>query len=80
MDFIYTLDILSDKIPLIFQREIYASACLLGGFTYLILKQTQMDEDIIFIISASVIVSVRLIAVKYHLELPKIKDDLFTKH
>lgn len=73
-------DILSDKIPLIFQREIYASACLLGGFTYLILKQTQMDENIIFIISASVIVSVRLIAVKYHLELPKIKDDLFTKH
>ena len=73
-------DILSDKIPLIFQREIYASACLLGGFTYLILKQTQMDENIIIIISASVIVSVRLIAVKYHLELPKIKDDLFTKH
>lgn len=73
-------DILSDKIPLIFQREIYASACLLGGFTYLILKQTQMDENIIFIISASVIISVRLIAVKYHLELPKIKDDLFTKH
>lgn len=73
-------DILSDKIPLIFQREIYASACLLGGFTYLILKQTQMDENIIFILSASVIVSVRLIAVKYHLELPKIKDDLFTKH
>lgn len=73
-------DILSDKIPLIFQREIYASACLLGGFTYLILKQTQMDENIIIIISASVIVSVRLIAVKYNLELPKIKDDLFTKH
>lgn len=73
-------DILSDKIPLIFQREIYASACLLGGFTYVILKQTQMDENIIFIISASVIVSVRLIAVKHHLELPKIKDDLFTKH
>ena len=67
-------DILSDKIPLIFQREIYASACLLGGFTYLILKQTQMDENIIIIISASVIVSVRLIAVKYNLELPKLKD------
>lgn len=73
-------DILTDKIPLIFQREIYASACLLGGFTYLMLKQTQIDDNIIFILSASVIVSVRLIAVKYHLELPKIKDDLFTKH
>ena len=73
-------DILTDKIPLIFQREVYASACLLGGFTYLMLKQTQIDDNIIFILSASVIVSVRLIAVKYHLELPKIKDDLFTKH
>ena len=73
-------DILTDKIPLIFQREIYASACLLGGFTYLMLKQIQIDDNIIFILSAFVIVSVRLIAVKYHLELPKIKDDLFTKH
>lgn len=73
-------DILTDKIPLIFQREIYASACLLGGFTYLILKQTQIDDNLVFVLSASVIVSVRLIAVKYHLELPKIKDDLFTKH
>ena len=73
-------DILTDKIPLIFQREIYASACLLGGFTYLMLKQTQIDDNIIFILSASVIITVRLIAVKYHLQLPKIKEDLFTKH
>lgn len=72
-------DILTDKIPLIFHKEIYASACLLGGFSYLLLKMTTVEDNFIFIISASVIVTVRLIAVKYHLELPKIKDDLFTK-
>lgn len=72
-------DVLTNKIPLIFEKEIYASACLAGGVTYLILSSFNISEDIIFIIAASVIVTVRLIAVKFHLQLPKIKDDLFGK-
>ena len=71
-------DVLTNKIPLIFEKEIYASACLSGGITYLILNYFGIPENVIFIIAASVIVIIRVIAVKFHLQLPKIKDDLFT--
>ena len=71
-------DVLTAKIPLIFEKEVYASACLTGGISYLILNYFKVDENINFIISAIVIASIRAIAVKFHLELPKIKNDLFT--
>ena len=71
-------DVLTAKIPLIFEKEVYASACLTGGISYLILHYFKVDENINFIISAIVIASIRAIAVKFHLELPKIKNDLFT--
>ena len=71
-------DVLTAKIPLIFEKEVYASACLAGGISYLILNYFKVDENINFIISAIVIASIRVIAVKFHLELPKIKNDLFT--
>ena len=71
-------DVLTAKIPLIFEKEVYASACLLGGINYLTLNYFKVDENINFIISAIVIASIRAIAVKFHLELPKIKNDLFT--
>ena len=70
-------DVLTNKVPLIFEKEIYASACLAGGVSYLILSQFKVSENIIFIISASVIVIIRVIAVKFRLQLPKIKDDVF---
>ena len=73
-------DVLTNKVPLIFEKEIYASACLAGGITYLTLNNFNVPENIIFIISASVVVLIRVIAVKFHLQLPKIKDDLFTKN
>ena len=71
-------DVLTAKIPLIFEKEVYASACLTGGISYLILNYFKVDENINFIISAIVIASIRAIAVKFHLELPKITNDLFT--
>ena len=73
-------DVLTAQVPLIFQKEIYASACLAGGLTYLILNNFRISENLIFIISATVIVLIRVISVKFHLQLPKIKDDLFTKN
>lgn len=69
-------DVLTNKIPLIFEKEIYASACLAGGISYLVLSYFDISEDIIFIISAIIIVIIRLVAVKFKLQLPRIKDDL----
>ena len=73
-------DVLTNKIPLIFEKEIYASACLIGGISYLLLTYFNMTENVIFVFSASIIVIIRVIAVKFELQLPKIKDDLFNKN
>lgn len=70
-------DVLTNKVPLIFEKEIYASACLAGGISYLILNYFKLPENIIFIFSGAIIVIIRVVAVKFHLQLPKIKDDLF---
>lgn len=72
-------DVLTNKIPLIFEKEIYASACLAGGFSYLLLSYFNISQNLIFITSAFVIVIIRVIAIKFQLQLPRIKDDLFTK-
>ena len=73
-------DVLTNKIPLIFEKEIYASACLVGGISYLLLTYFNMTENVIFIFFFSIIVIIRVIAVKFKLQLPKIKDDLFNKN
>lgn len=72
-------DVLTNKIPLIFEKEIYASACLAGGISYLSLSYFNISEDVNFIISASIIVVIRLVAVKFHLQLPRIKDNFLEK-
>ena len=72
-------DVLTAKVPLIFEKEIYASACLAGGVMYLILNHFRVQENINFIISALVVVIIRVVAVRFSLELPKIKVDLFKK-
>ena len=72
-------DILTNKVPLIFEKEIYASACLVGGVLYLSLDYFEVNQNVSFVFAATIIFTIRLVAVKFHLQLPKIKDDLFTK-
>lgn len=72
-------DVLTNEIPLIFKKEIYALACLCGGAVYLLAVKLSVSEPVSFIIGASVIIIIRSVVVKFHLELPKIKDDLFGK-
>lgn len=72
-------DVLTTQVPLIFKKEIYASACLSGGVVYLLLNMLKINSDLQFIISACIIILIRTVAVMYELELPKIKNDIFKK-
>ncbi len=63
-------DILLNNIPLIFQKEIYATACIVGGTIYMLLIH-QMDADVVKILAVTVVCAIRIIAVKYKLALPK---------
>jgi len=65
-------DILCSEIPIIFRKEIYATACILGGASYFLLLKTSLSPDIIVIISGSVVITVRLLAVVFKWSLPSI--------
>tara|TARA_R110001632_G_scaffold97176_1_gene203630 strand:+ start:2535 stop:3164 length:630 start_codon:yes stop_codon:yes gene_type:complete len=72
-------DVLTNQIPLIFKKEIYALACLLGGVVYLVAIKFLESSSVSFIIGVVVIILIRLVVVKFELELPKVKEDLFGK-
>lgn len=66
-------DVLCNEIPLIFHKEIYATACLFGGVLFLILQFLQVSQPITILISASSIFIVRTLSVRYKWALPKFK-------
>lgn len=66
-------DILCTEIPVIFRREIYATVCIAGGIVFFALKQINLEQDILYIITSVFMISFRLLAVKYHWYLPTMK-------
>jgi uncharacterized membrane protein YeiH len=65
-------DILLNRIPLIFRKEIYATACIVGGATFLLLTNfTTLSYTIIQVFTILLIVGIRTLAVKYHWRIPK---------
>jgi uncharacterized membrane protein YeiH len=65
-------DILLNRIPLIFRKEIYATAAIAGGIVYILLKNfSGLSEEINQILTILLIVSIRTLAVKYHWQMPK---------
>ncbi len=65
-------DILCNEIPVIFRKEIYATACILGGVVYFVLLQFPISTDWVFIISGAVVIVARLLVVKFKIQLPSI--------
>lgn len=64
-------DVLLNKLPLIFHREIYALACVAGGIAYHFLLQTGWDDNTLKVICILLIFLIRLVAVRYGLSLPR---------
>lgn len=65
-------DVLLNEIPLIFRKEIYATACLAGAAIYLLLLKTGLEEQTAGLISMGVIIAIRVLAVKLKWSLPRI--------
>lgn len=60
-----TRDIICNEIPLIFRKEVYALACLLGGVVFVLLMEISVPIRINILITAMVIIVLRLLAVKF---------------
>ncbi|QBA63746.1 trimeric intracellular cation channel family protein [Muriicola soli] len=65
-------DILCNEIPVIFRKEIYATACILGGGSYFLLTRLPIIDEYSFVASIIVVIGIRLLAVKYKIALPNI--------
>lgn len=64
-------DILCNRIPLVFQKEIYAGiAIIAGGLYYILIHYCNLNHLIASSITLVIGVSARLIAIKYRLSLP----------
>lgn len=63
-------DVLLNNVPLVFRKEIYAMASILGGLVYFLFRKIQLDEDVAKVVCILLIFVIRLIAVKYKLGLP----------
>ena len=69
-------DTLLNRIPLIFRKEIYATAAIVGGSLYIFLKNfSNFSETFIQITTIFFIVLIRTLAVKYHWQMPKFYRD-----
>ena len=63
-------DILCDEIPLIFRREIYVTACILGAISYLGFELLDFSLVLKTILSCSIIIIIRTLAVLKNWSIP----------
>lgn len=68
-------DILLNNVPIIFQKEIYAMASILGGLAYWGLMSIGVDMNVAVVVAFVVVCVIRLLAVKYHISLPVLKGE-----
>ncbi len=63
-------DVFINEIPLIFRKEIYAMACVVGGTVYFLCRLVGLDAYICQIVGGVSVFLVRILAVKYKICLP----------
>jgi len=65
-------DILCNEIPVIFRKEIYATACIMGGLSYFLLDALGSPDKYSYIVAILVVILIRLLAVRFGISLPNI--------
>lgn len=68
-------DILINEEPLFFRKDIYATACIAGGFVYWMCSFISSSPMIEQLACATTVITLRVLAVKYSWQLPTLKDD-----
>jgi uncharacterized membrane protein YeiH len=68
-------DILSNEVPLIFHKEVYASLSILGGITYLLLQETALPSNWAYVLTSTMVVVLRIFAVRRNWMIPKLYQE-----
>lgn len=64
-------DVLTNDIPMILRRDIYATAALAGAAAYLLLQLTALSSTFVIILSMGVVICLRFVAIQWGLHLPR---------
>ena len=68
-------DVFINEIPLIFRKEIYAMACVIGGVIFGICDYMELNMVVTHVLCGVSVFMTRILAVKYHICLPTLKGD-----
>ena len=63
-------DTLTHKKPIIFNKEVYATACLAGAILYLVMDNYGVERNVNFLFSSALIIAIRMIVIRFKIELP----------
>ncbi len=63
-------DVLLNEKPLIFRKDIYAMACIIGGAVFFICQNIGMLVGFSSLIGIVTVIAVRVLAVRFHIQLP----------
>ncbi len=64
-------DMMAAEVPLIFQKELYATLTLLGGLIYIFLYHFNVPESYVIFVASGFVFIARILSLKYNLSLPK---------
>lgn len=70
-------DVFINEVPLIFRREIYALACVIGGIAYFICYKMGLNNIASGLTCGAFVMLSRILAVHYKLHLPTLKSEDF---
>lgn len=68
-------DVFINEVPLIFRKEIYALACVLGGLAYITCSSLGASTPVAGIVCSLVVIISRVLSVKYKIHLPTLKGE-----
>ena len=68
-------DVFINEVPLIFRKEIYALACVAGGLIYVAGIKLGLSLEVNALLSSLTVILIRVLAVKYHWILPRLKGE-----
>ena len=69
-------DVLLNQEPVIFQKDIYAMASVAGGLLYWLLFKLEDNVGLTSIVAFLAICCIRFLAIKYHISLPILRDEI----
>lgn len=67
-------DVLAGRVPMVLRKQVYAIASITGAIVFYILYHTDLDQTLAMFISVSVIMLIRLLAIYFKWNLPKVPE------